>query len=196
MQFQEYLDLSKRTLDPSTPLAVEPNYVLGLYGEAGEAVELIKGHFYSGRDLDGQDREKPHLTVRDRIKLELGDVSWYAQAIAHEMGLYILDYSIDSYVSQLGAVKVDLKDSCRGLFRSISGVDREIELFYKNPALGVRPGNVETLVVAVVAYLKHISNLLGFDYGDDVLSANVAKLLKRHPERFSKETSLKREDRT
>lgn len=49
---------------------------LGLAGEAGEVADLIKKGVYHQRGLD-----------KERIKDELGDVLWYAAALASHLGL-------------------------------------------------------------------------------------------------------------
>lgn len=48
---------------------------LGLAGEAGELVDLLKKHLYHGKPLDLVKTEK-----------ELGDVLWYVSAIARHLG--------------------------------------------------------------------------------------------------------------
>lgn len=53
---------------------------LGLAGEAGEVVELIKKHLYHGKPLD-----------KTELLSELGDVVWYVAAMAHNAGLDIAD---------------------------------------------------------------------------------------------------------
>ena len=52
------------------------NGVLGLAGEVGECVDLVKKHLYQGHPLD-----KEHLTK------ELGDVSWYLATTAAAIGV-------------------------------------------------------------------------------------------------------------
>jgi len=47
---------------------------LGLCGEAGEVVDLIKKHKFQGASLD-----------RDKIIKELGDVRWYMEVLCHAM---------------------------------------------------------------------------------------------------------------
>lgn len=49
---------------------------LGLTGEAGEAVELVKKSMYQGHELD-----------KDALALELGDVAWYLTLFCHAAGL-------------------------------------------------------------------------------------------------------------
>ena len=45
---------------------------LGLAGEAGEVIDLIKKHKFQGRELD-----------RDKLINELGDVRWYIEVLLH-----------------------------------------------------------------------------------------------------------------
>lgn len=50
-------------------------YALGLAGEAGEVVDLLKKHWGHNKPLD-----------RDSLRLELGDVLWYVTALARQFG--------------------------------------------------------------------------------------------------------------
>jgi NTP pyrophosphatase (non-canonical NTP hydrolase) len=52
------------------------NYALGLCGESGEVGELIKKHAFHGHTLD-----------TEKLAKEIGDVLWYAAALADEAGL-------------------------------------------------------------------------------------------------------------
>lgn len=49
--------------------------LMGLAGEAGEAIDILKKHLYQGHPLD-----KLHLAE------ELGDVAWYLAVSAWELG--------------------------------------------------------------------------------------------------------------
>ena len=49
--------------------------VLGLAGEAGECVDIMKKHLFQGHDLD-----KVHLMK------EIGDCLWYAAVASHALG--------------------------------------------------------------------------------------------------------------
>ena len=48
------------------------NGVMGLCGEAGEAIEIVKKHLYQGHDLD-----------RKALAEELGDIAWYLAETAY-----------------------------------------------------------------------------------------------------------------
>jgi len=52
------------------------NWALGLAGESGEVVELIKKHCFHGKPLDLGELTK-----------EWGDVPWYAAALCNTLGL-------------------------------------------------------------------------------------------------------------
>ena len=56
-----------RTLNPALSRKdVLINGVMGLCGEAGEAIDIVKKHLAQGHELD-----------RDALIKELGDVAWY-----------------------------------------------------------------------------------------------------------------------
>lgn len=67
MKVNEYQQKAMRTLNPSLDQKdVLINSVMGLCGESGEAIDIVKKWLMQGHELD-----KEHL-----IK-ELGDVAWY-----------------------------------------------------------------------------------------------------------------------
>lgn len=107
MHANEYQALAMRTLNPKLSTSeVLVNAVMGLCGESGEAIDLVKKHLFQGHELD-----------RDALAAELGDIAWYLAEAAT-------------------ALDLDL---------------------------------------------------------DDVLAANISKLVKRYPEGFSEEHSIHRE---
>ncbi len=63
----EYQTLAMTTLNPKLDKKdVLINGVMGLCGESGEAIDLVKKHLAQGHELD-----------RERLIKELGDVAWY-----------------------------------------------------------------------------------------------------------------------
>lgn len=52
------------------------NWALGLAGESGEVVELVKKHCFHGKPIDIGELTK-----------ELGDVLWYVAALCNTLGL-------------------------------------------------------------------------------------------------------------
>ena len=74
------LSLAMRTLNPElSKKDVLINGVMGLCGESGEAIDIVKKHLAQGHELD-----------REKLIKELGDVAWYLAETA-----YALDVSLD-----------------------------------------------------------------------------------------------------
>lgn len=65
------------------------NGLMGLCGEAGEAIDLMKKHLYQGHDLD-----------REHMAKELGDVAWYIAISADTLG-YDLETVLQMNVDKL-----------------------------------------------------------------------------------------------
>lgn len=67
MEIKEYQELAMTTLNPElNKKEVLVNSVMGLCGEAGEAIDIVKKWMAQGHELD-----KEHLAK------ELGDIAWY-----------------------------------------------------------------------------------------------------------------------
>lgn len=65
------------------------NGVMGLAGESGEAVDLVKKHVFHEHDLD-----------REHLAKELGDVAWYLAVTAYVIG-YDLEKILQMNVDKL-----------------------------------------------------------------------------------------------
>ena len=88
MTGNEYQKLAARTMNPSLRgRDVLINGVMGLCGEAGEAIDIVKKHLAQGHELD-----------RDGLIKELGDVAWYLAETATALGIgldEVLERNID-----------------------------------------------------------------------------------------------------
>ena len=63
----EYQKLAMTTLNPQLGQKdVLINAVMGLCGESGEAIDIVKKHLHQGHELD-----------REKLIKELGDIAWY-----------------------------------------------------------------------------------------------------------------------
>ena len=94
MEINEYQTLAMRTLNKDlNKKDILINGVMGLCGESGEAIDIVKKHLAQGHHLD-----KEHL-----IK-ELGDIAWYLAATA-----YALDVNLEE-VFQLNIDKLKKRD--------------------------------------------------------------------------------------
>ena len=70
---REYAALAMTTLNPALSKSdALLNGVMGLCGESGEAIDLVKKHRFHGHALD-----------RDALAKELGDVAWYLAETAY-----------------------------------------------------------------------------------------------------------------
>ncbi len=67
MEINEYQRLAMRTVNQKLDKnSVLINGVMGLCGESGEAIDIVKKWFAQGHDLD-----------REHLIKELGDIAWY-----------------------------------------------------------------------------------------------------------------------
>ncbi|MBE6753769.1 MAG: nucleotide pyrophosphohydrolase [Ruminococcaceae bacterium] len=67
MRVNEYQEMAMATLNPElSKRDVLINSVMGLCGESGEAIDIVKRWMAQGHDLD-----------REHLIKELGDIAWY-----------------------------------------------------------------------------------------------------------------------
>lgn len=75
MTINEYQKLAIRTINPRlSRVEILSNGVMGLCGESGEVIDVVKKHLFQDHPLD-----------RDKIIKELGDVAWYIAETAHAL---------------------------------------------------------------------------------------------------------------
>lgn len=88
MTINEYQKLAMTTLNPAlSSKDVLINGVMGLCGESGEAIDLVKKHLAQGHELN-----------KEQLAKELGDIAWYLAETATAIGYpleEILQMNID-----------------------------------------------------------------------------------------------------
>jgi NTP pyrophosphatase (non-canonical NTP hydrolase) len=85
MTINEYQKLAMKTLNPElSQKDVLINGVMGLCGESGEAIDIVKKHLAQGHALD-----------KEKLVKELGDVAWYLAETA-----YALDVPLSQVLEQ------------------------------------------------------------------------------------------------
>lgn len=90
MTINEYQQLALRTEShTNSDLDRILQGVMGLAGESGECVDLVKKHIFQGHSLDSE-----HLMK------ELGDVAWYLAITADSIG-YTLEEVLEANVKKL-----------------------------------------------------------------------------------------------
>ena len=81
MTINEYQKLAMTTLNPAlSKKDVLINGVMGLCGESGEAIDIVKKWLAQGHELD-----------EEKLAKELGDICWYLAETATALGLSLED---------------------------------------------------------------------------------------------------------
>ena len=76
IDFNLYQSLAQRTSNTKTKSDKIGNGLMGMNGESGEAIDILKKHLYQGHELD-----------RDKIIEEAGDVLWYIAETCTGLGI-------------------------------------------------------------------------------------------------------------
>ena len=86
MTINEYQKLAMTTLNPELDKKdVLINGVMGLCGESGEVIDIVKKHLAQGHELD-----------KEKIIKELGDVAWYMAEIATVLEVELEDVLVQN----------------------------------------------------------------------------------------------------
>ena len=81
MTINEYQALAMTTLNPElSKKDVLINGVMGLCGESGEAIDIVKKHLHQGHELD-----------TEKLAKELGDIAWYLAETAWALDIPLED---------------------------------------------------------------------------------------------------------
>ena len=81
MTINEYQSLAMTTKNPELQdKELLMNSVMGLCGESGEVIDVVKKHIFHGHPLN-----------REKLIDELGDVSWYLAECATALGITLED---------------------------------------------------------------------------------------------------------
>ena len=81
MTVNEYQKLAMASLNPElTQKDILINSVMGLCGESGEAIDIVKKHLFQGHELDKQ-----------KLAKELGDIAWYLAEAATALDMDLED---------------------------------------------------------------------------------------------------------
>ena len=90
MNGNEYQKLAMKTLNPSlNKKEILVNGVMGLNGESGEVIDIVKKHMFQGHELD-----------KEKIKKELGDVMGYVAEVCEALDLS-LDEVMEGNIEKL-----------------------------------------------------------------------------------------------
>ena len=106
MNGNEYQRLAMATLNPALSKAdVLLNGVMGLCGESGEAIDIVKKHLHQGHPLD-----------KEKLIKELGDIAWYLAETAYALDVD-LDAVLEANIAKLRARYPDGFDTNKSINR-------------------------------------------------------------------------------
>lgn len=107
MTINEYQKNALRTANEFlSPFQQLQNGIMGLNGEAGECIDILKKHMFQGHELD-----------EEHIAKELGDIAWYLALSAYAIG-YDLESIMRMNVDKLRARYPDGFDIEHSLHRA------------------------------------------------------------------------------
>ena len=106
MTGNEYQRLAMTTLNPSlSKKDALVNGVMGLCGESGEAIDIVKKHLHQGHPLD-----------KEKLLKELGDIAWYLAEAAYALDTP-LDEVLEGNIAKLKARYPEGFDTERSIHR-------------------------------------------------------------------------------
>ena len=168
MTFDEYVTLAQRTASTKTNTDKIGHGCLGLIGEAGEVVDIIKKMTYMGMTRE---------MAREKLIDEVGDCCWY----------------IAEWCTGSGNSMQEIFDATAGFHDSfsletwaVSMVRDAYDLWYDSDGgyTCSLMDDVEHIATGIKAICHRIDVTL-----DEVLEHNIEKLKKRFPEGFSADRS-------
>ena len=108
MTGKEYQQLAMVTLNPQlSKKDVLINAVMGLCGESGETIDIVKKHLHQGHELD-----------KEKLMKELGDIAWYLAEAAQALDTD-LDTIFEGNIAKLKARYPEGFDTERSVNREI-----------------------------------------------------------------------------
>lgn len=103
MDVNEYQKMALRTLNKKLNKdEVLLNGAMGLCGESGEVIDILKKHLMHGHDID-----------REHLIKELGDVSWYLAIAAYAIDCDLSEVFEKNIAKQLAAMRRNRQDRHR-----------------------------------------------------------------------------------
>ena len=187
MRIEEYQPLAMRTSTEGHDRV--RNGCLGLIGESGEIIDIIKKwEFQSG--------ENPPFP-KDKIIDECGDVLWYCAELATGLGVTLDElweklsdgfygdlHPMNAAASRIDIVAARLCFACGKPFNVL------FEPTFEAP-MEWREAQAKAQIVGIMVTVQDI--LENCEYSlEEAMEANIAKLRKRYPDGFDPERSLHR----
>lgn len=178
MNASEYQQRAARTINPELPLQQQcNNAVLGLAGELGEIVDLIKKTVHHAHALD-----------TDRLLDEIGDCEWYVAWMCGIFGWNLADMHTTDMPPRL-TPHMDILHACC----IVGKIATQLHSVQCNPLKLTHLQEMRLFrdVQAVHAFLTALA-FHHHTHMPEIWQRNVSKLERRYPHGFSAEASINR----
>ena len=177
MDLNVYQKLAMRTSTQDHDRAL--NGCLGLIGESGEIVDIVKKWlFQSGKDAP---------IPREKLVDECGDVLWYCAELATGLGMELNDCLDEENFERLKRLNKSLTDAairlnrfCAATYESHRGEDAMEKMFQ------------QFNITRIIAHVRYILFSFAEHTLEDTMEYNIDKLKRRYPNGFEAERSLNR----
>ena len=153
------------------------NGCMGLIGESGEVVDIVKKWKFQSGD---------HAQLpKAKLIEELGDVLWYCAEVSTAMGVNMMDakkhFGIEglAYDGQIHIEAIFLSKMANDITDDYLGPDVSMETIYK--------------VAHIIDLIEYMLNCYCECTLADCMQLNIDKLKRRYPDGFDPERSLHRE---
>lgn len=170
MTLTEYAQLAQRTASTKTREEKTGHGTLGLIGEAGEIIDIVKKMKYMGM---------PEELAKEKLIDECGDYFWYLVEVCAGYDFDFAHIVTNNHYSTIEKGSNEYNDSIEN--HAVCLIDRSVSL-YRHPGFKV------TIIGSAVYMVGQIVLRLGVTI-EDVLEHNIDKLRKRYPEGFSADRS-------
>lgn len=168
MTLEEYIAESERFEIPY--LSVEEkifNAQLGMVGEVGELVDLLKKVWHHEHPLN-----------KEHVLKECGDILWYLTEYLRQTGMRPSKNVLEGEIICSNEFRTNLKTCVGGAFN-----------FMCKPISAYNSQIADKFIWGIAGIAS------GFGYSlSDVMEANIAKLSARYPEGFTPEASMNRKE--
>ena len=177
MTFKEYAELAQRTASTKTKEEKIGHGILGLIGEAGEIVDIIKKWKYMNLPID---------TVNEKLMDEAGDWLWYLIEYCTGNG-FDIEYIMSKSIGEIDYLIDDIEEAAVTLV----GFAADTHLQYYPDCWDEQKDEVNDVIDMCIVF-NMLLRYASLDI-NDVMQHNIDKLSKRYPEhKFDADRSNRR----
>lgn len=177
MNLTEYQAAARRTINQALTHDEQLMAgILGMAGEVGELINMVKKHLYQGHELHD-----------DKIVKEVGDCCWYLANLLTELDIDIaaVPFAMLPPSPNYPTLLIEIHVNVSQMAQHITMTKTELKP-YMRPRIQVTAGHILT-------GLTEILRFVGTEL-HDCLNQNISKLETRYKNGFSTEASVERRD--